>query len=691
VAHAGDERAGKNRLNHGGRADIQGMRGLAVIAVVLYHAGFNFISGGFVGVDFFFVLSGFLIIGLLIREAETAGRVSLTHFWARRARRLIPASATVIVATMIAAGTMLPYLQRKPVSIDAIWATFFGANWRFAEQQTNYLDSDRDLSPFQHFWSLGVEEQFYVVAPLVVVAVVWAARRRNVATRVLLASVLGAVALSSFAYCVYLSAHNQPYAFFGTHTRAWQLAAGGLLACATPALLAWGRRASATASVVGLGLLIVSVTALSEGGQIAGLSYPSALAVLPTAAAVLLLAGGISAAGQASAVSRLLSVRPLTAVGDISYSLYLWHWPVFVIGRSSFEGSGIDFTLVLIAISVILAVATYALIENPIRRSAVLSRSWRPAASTLAGGALLALTVPLTVAIGNQTYQIEDPPGIQPSDSVQGMQPPVYDVPNDTDEIVEIGCGREREDASVPSVQDCTWGDGPRHAYLLGDSIAAATSPGFIKAATAQRWRITVWSKSSCVIGDLRSRFNGMPDEFGECQQWRDDVIGQVIKAKPDLVVLAASAGSLTRLYAHQDGSKFTGRADKRREAIAGLSRTVRKFKRAGIEVAIVDSPARAPFNVPECLLEKRAVSDCTWPRAAEKSIMSTVAKRQKSHLIPLPDQYCSATTCQPVVGSTVTVHDKVHPSKTFVEHLTPMFERALRLAEKRLHPRTSD
>lgn len=267
------------------------MRALAVIAVILAHAGASIAEGGFVGVDLFFVLSGYLITELLIREWHRAGRISLRQFWARRARRLLPASTLVLVVTAVAAA-VLPAAQRRPVMTDIIWSALFAGNWRFAREGTDYFARDRAVSPVQHYWSLGVEEQFYVLWPLLVVACGLVAARiaRRGGIRWTVGILAVAVIVVSCLYSVQLTETNQPYAYFGTPSRAWQLGLGALLACISPAVQRLGPRPRLVLAAGGLTAFLWAVLTLSETGSSA--AYPGTAALVPTIGAACMVAAG---------------------------------------------------------------------------------------------------------------------------------------------------------------------------------------------------------------------------------------------------------------------------------------------------------------------------------------------------------------------------------------------------------------
>ncbi|MEI7717461.1 MAG: acyltransferase, partial [Mycobacterium sp.] len=309
------------------RPDIEGLRAVAVAAVVLFHANIPGITGGYVGVDVFFVISGFLITGMLWREARTAGTVSLSRFYGARARRLLPASATVGIVTMVASALLLPPLQVKTVSIDAITSALYLSNYWFVTTGINYFNKDSLAipSPFQHYWSLGVEEQFYLVWPILIISTAWIIRRlRRQSTRSEAPAserpylaVLVIVAVISFALSLVITYVLPPVAYFSLPTRAWQLATGGLVAFTAvhwrrlPAIM------SAALSWTGLGLIVLACFGLGSTTH-----YPGVAALLPTLGAALVIGAGCTETPQGC--RRVLELPPMGALGRVSYSLSLW-------------------------------------------------------------------------------------------------------------------------------------------------------------------------------------------------------------------------------------------------------------------------------------------------------------------------------------------------------------------------------
>ncbi|HEY5273614.1 MAG TPA: acyltransferase [Acidimicrobiales bacterium] len=362
------------------RADLQGLRAVAVALVVLYHAHLPGIRGGYVGVDVFYVLSGFLITGLLLRERETSNRTSLVGFYARRARRILPAAFVVIVATVLASYIWLGFVAGNRTADDARWASVFLANIHFGAIGTTYLGSQLPPSPIQQLWSLSVEEQFYVVWPTLLLITAYIGRRFSLRAR--LAAVLSVIVVASYVWSIVETNQNGTWAYFSPLTRAWELAIGGLVAVGTPQLAKLGRRTSATLSWAGLAAIIFSALWFTEAT-----TFPGSLVAVPVLGAVLFIVAGCSATPSGAAA--LLRNRPVQWIGAISYSLYLWHWPILTI---AYERVGHQLSLAdnlgLVAVSVVFAAASFYLVENPIRFRKFFTR--HPVRSVAFGVALIA-------------------------------------------------------------------------------------------------------------------------------------------------------------------------------------------------------------------------------------------------------------------------------------------------------------
>jgi peptidoglycan/LPS O-acetylase OafA/YrhL len=376
------------------RPDVQGLRAIAILLVVLFHAGIPGISGGYVGVDVFFVISGFVITGLLLREREAGRRTSILNFYSRRARRIIPAASLVIVVTVIAAFHYLGSLTGHETAVDGQWAAIFLANFHFAASETNYLASQQPPSALQNYWSLAVEEQFYIVYPTVFL--IAASLVTRISLRVRLAILLATVIVASYTFSIVFTSTNPSSAFFSPLTRAWELALGGLIAVGSDSLRRLPQPVAAFLSWLGLAAIVTASVTLTSASV-----YPGALVAIPVVGAGLIIAAGTSQ--PAWGVEYLLRQKPFQLLGLISYSLYLWHWPILIIATQNRGATNLPVwdNVVLLLVATLAAALTYRLIENPVRHStALIQRRW---ASVLMGLCLIGATLAVT------TYEKQRP------------------------------------------------------------------------------------------------------------------------------------------------------------------------------------------------------------------------------------------------------------------------------------------
>ncbi len=700
------------------RPDIEGLRAVAVLAVVLFHAGLPGLPGGFIGVDVFFVISGFLITGMLWREASTSGTISLRRFYGARARRLLPASAAVGVITLIASALLLSPLQVKSVSIDAITSALYVSNYWFASQGINYFGKDNLLSPspFQHYWSLGVEEQFYLLWPVMIIAVAWFIRRvrrrspqaDTASTERPYVAILAVVAAISFLLSLAISYVMPPVAYFSLPTRAWQLAFGGLIALTAHH---WRRLPAGAAVFLGFaGLAAILLACLTVTGTTV---YPGVAALLPTVGTAVVIGAGC--AEPSRGCGTLLGLAPMRAIGRMSYSWYLWHWPVLVLapvllGRTL----GWPAKLVVILISAALAALTLRLIENPLRFAPAIRTS--PKASLALGGAATAVAVavgavPLITtpepaghgpALAPMTVTAKPaPPGSPASaydDAVEqvfgqvqaavaasvdigrvpsNLTPPLASQTEQISSMMTHGCLLLPLQVKQP---ECVEGD-PESATtvaLIGDSRAAMFNPAFQIAAQQQRWRLLMMSKAACPVTELplTPHFNAFTEWIQGCTAWRSQIMARLRAERPRLIVI-----STARLY----GSEGTGvwqqpGFDRYDPAwIDGLARTVRQLRDTGAQVLVL-GPIPDPIAVvPNCLSSHLDdVSACsTTP--SQSVLTSDGAKAEQAAVQAAGGQYatltelfCTATTCPPIVGNTMVYYDGGHLTRQYSELLAP-------------------
>lgn len=644
----------------GFRPDVEGLRAVAVLLVLAYHAGLPWASGGYVGVDVFFVISGFLITGLLVKELRSTGRVSLARFYARRARRLLPASAVVLAATAVLTVVALPATRWSGVAGDLLASTAYVMNWRLAASATDYLAADDAASPLQHFWSLGVEEQFYLVWPVLLLAVTWWARRTGRPLGPPLVGGLLLLAVPSLWWSSALTAADPGAAYFVTTTRVWELGLGGLLALAGPRLARLPAAAAHGAGAVGVAAVLWAGVAFDGATP-----FPGTAALVPTVGAALVVAAGV--AGHRTPVARLLSTAPMTWVGRLSYVLYLWHWPL-VVAAVALWGDRLAVTVAAVVVSVLPAWLTHVLVEEPLRRSrslAVPRRAVGVAAAVLAVGVLAAGGVRLAV------------PSV-PAAAQQGIVPDPLVASDDVPVLYADDCHTPQDEVEP---RRCAYGDldGPR-VVLAGDSHAAQWLPALRAVAEDRGWRLEVRTKSACPFADLPVT---LPDgaDYPQCAQWNERLLAELTGPdRPDLLVT-------TNQLAYQvpglgDADPDAARATSRQALREGLRRTWQQVTAAGVPVVVLVDTPRPGFDVPECVVENREdPGECAVPR--EQAVTDDVhaaaaAGLDDVQVVDLTDDICPGQWCQPVRDGLLVYRDSHHLTATFAATLTPLLAERL-------------
>lgn len=688
----------------GFRPDIEGLRAVAVLAVVLYHADIPGVTGGYIGVDVFFVISGFLITGILWREVSTENTIRLGRFYGARARRLLPAAATAGIATAIGAAIVLPPLQARSVFVDGVASALYVGNYRFARQGTDYLASNLPPSPFEHYWSLGVEEQFYLVWPMLLVGTAWLVRRvprlrRRAPEATPYALVLAVVAAASLAAAVLWTRTSPAWAFFSLPTRAWELAVGGLVALT---IGQWRRLPLLPAAIVGCGGLALIVLTCTQLGP--HTPYPGTAALLPVLGTALVIGGGC-ASGSLGA-GRVLCRPAMRAIGRISYSWYLWHWPVLLLMPPLLGmPAGLPARLSATVVSAGLAVITLHLVENPGRFAAALRRSARTSL-LVAGGAsavtacaclLLLNVIPVPVGHGTAAPKaniVALPPAAAPDVSPQeaavrqafaqardavaasadlravpsNLDPSLADAPADKAAVFVNGCTRSWRDVGQA---ECAGGDAaaPTTVALVGDSHAAMWYPAFQQVAEQRHWRLETLAKVTCPLQDLRIVSPYLGREYTECEQWRGEIMARLQAEHPRLVVL-----SMSRRYGADFGftSYDAGWVDT-------LGRTVNRLRNAGSTVLVLGPVADPRSSVPACLsAHLDDASACAPPRLVAVNGDGIAAEQKATtgaggHYADLSDLFCTPARCPMIVGSTLVFRDDNHVTTEYAQLLAPL------------------
>ncbi|WP_026455518.1 acyltransferase family protein [Saccharomonospora iraqiensis] len=644
------------------RPELQGLRALAAALVVVYHVWLGRVSGG---VDVFFLISGFLITGQLFR-AQARGGIRFRPMWGRMIKRLFPAALTVLLATMAASVLLLPEHRWFQTIKEVVAAALYLENWQLAADSVDYFAQNSTASVVQHFWSLSIQGQFYLVWPLLVAVVALAAHRLGRGLRGSLLAALSTVLVISLAYSVWLTAVNQPLAYFTSLTRVWEFALGGLLALLISSIVL----------PRGLRILMgwVGVAALVACGLVlhVGRSFPGYAALWPTLAAALVLLAG--ATGSRVGADRFLSSRPLAYLGNVSYALYLWHWPVllFYLAVRDQEEVGLRGGAGVIGLSLLLAVFTYHFIESPVRESRIgVTTRW---GAYRFGVAALA---PVLVAAGawqlvsvqraSFAYDGTDHPGAQALatggpilDLERSIVPPFAAVPDEFKNHDSENC-RRKEDFN--ELQMCVVGphENPtRRLVVIGDSHAQQLVAGLAPGAEANDWQITTMLKGGCPLTSTSTHAG--------CAAWNQWAVDEIIEMEPDAVVTVATRDVRVGLEEHTPD---------------GYVQQWRRITEAGIPLVGVRDNPRFDFDPPECVQQHGpTASECERPRAELYAPEPPYARipdlPEKVSFIDPSDYYCTDDRCPPVVGNVLVYIDDNHVTKTYMATLAPMLETRL-------------
>jgi len=635
------------------RPDIEGMRALAILLVIAAHARVPGLQGGFIGVDIFFVISGYLISGLLIAEHGRTDRIGIAAFYARRFRRLLPALLLMLLATAAAMSFTLPPPDRAYQATAGAAASIWASNLYFAFANIDYFGLASESNAYLHTWSLGVEEQFYLVWPFLILLLLLPGRpfpsRRLVWG-------MAAVLMVSFLACVWTTQASARHAFYLMPLRAWQFAAGAL-AC----MFAWRLARSrilkggdwlAEASGAGGVVLLVVALLLIDGDT----AYPGGWAMLPTLGTVCLL---LAASMGTSLTTRVLSLAPMQAIGKLSYSWYLWHWPVLMLGAVLFPAPGLMGRVLLVIAALAIAIVSYHLVERPIRRNDALVQE--PRRFILASLLLmLAFVVAFSrwgAAAGVGTSMRTTGNTGAPSKTVAGGVPIIY----------RMGCDDwYHSDRLVP----CVFGpeSAPMTAVAVGDSIGLQWFPAYAKVFAPPRWRLIVLTKSSCPMVDSPIFNPRIGREFTECESWRNKALDYIAEVRPDIVIMGTT---------HAAG--FTQDA-----WVGGTARVLSRIAPFSDEVRIMRSTPILPFNGPTCVWLHRERAEgapageaCSAPAADRRNdeVASWLQKAASGWgnvgVIDLNADVCPGGECSAERDGVLVFRDTQHLTAEYSEGLS--------------------
>jgi peptidoglycan/LPS O-acetylase OafA/YrhL len=685
------------------RLDIQGLRAVAVLSVIANHV-LGLPGGGFVGVDVFFVISGFVITSVMLREHDETGRIDFVKFYKHRVRRILPASTVTLAATV--AVSMFIYLPGRVHTIltDALWAVLFAGNWRFASNGTDYWAKDTPVSPLQHYWSLGVEEQYYFVWPAVVavvLAVVGAARSPR---RGPLALTLAVLTAASFGWSVYETAANPTAAYFSTPSRAWELGIGAMTAIAAGTFALIPPRVRAVLACAGMAGIAVSLIVITKES-----AFPAPWATLPAVATALVIVAGTG--GPAPGTS-ILTNRAMNYVGDLSYSLYLWHFPVVVLLAALMAGKGLLFYLAAVSATAALSLLSYYFVEQRVLKSAWLSNapgqsrhhSARGSARrrahvgffTVAAVGTLALTITVLLPSGGSGPVNADPssssrtapgPGMtQPELTAQldaalarttwpDLKPSVDTILADTRPTEDNdGCGRT--DLAKP---DCSWDTGkPQTVVVLGDSTGITLLPT-VRAALGEKYNVRGMTMAGCAALDIQVKAD-KPQFAVDCDKFKASSIEAINELKPAMVFLSSTSEILAHLVSEvaedQAGPEWR----------QGTANELRALQPSGARLFVVTAP---PLGKPpvDCATRFSTPKDCeyTVPRShiLTAQAMRDAAAESGATFIDTKSWFCSEDECPAFIGDTPLKRDNVHTTRQYAVLLAGVLRDAVAAAKK--------
>jgi peptidoglycan/LPS O-acetylase OafA/YrhL len=713
------------------RADVQGLRMVAVLVVVLDHL-FGWPSGGFVGVDIFFVISGFMITGILLREHAKTGRISFVDFYKRRVKRILPASTLVLIVTVVTAYVVFNLARAQETLIDGLWAALFSANWRYASVGTDYFAAEGAPSPLQHFWSLAVEEQFYFVWPWILLAVLLLVARRSSETsprgRLLAGACMAAIIVATFSFALWQSVANPTVAYFSTLTRSWELGLGALVAIASPLLLKLPTFSRPLLAWLGLLGIVASLFVIDSAS-----TFPAPWAALPVASTALVLAAGT---GGEQRFLWPLTNRGSVYIGNISYSLYLWHWPIIVFLAVLIPEGPLYFAVALILIAQISVVA-YHFVEDPIRTSSWLSgltqkqkrtarknrhhdRTGQRARVVGGVGALASLALVLTfLALSSSPAPslLQARPAAEfdqrlSGDFAEDAAAPAEDGPTSAlqDELraslsssswpelspsvnqlgrgalvsewVTDGCLALEQGALADPAENaarCVYGDpdASNVAVLTGDSVGISWLPA-IRQALGSNWSIHVFAMMQCPVADISlPRNDGSP--FPQCDDFRAWTSEQIAALSPSLTIVAnsdvtARVGNALQIETADAFAPLT------EATTSALSKIVPGSQRT---VVLVPPPSGEGFAIAGCMTNFNRPSDCSG-RIGERmdqlvaTFKDASAAAGGAEVVDTRKWFCVDDACPSFAGSTPIRGDQSHLSQVYSEHLGAVMREAL-------------
>jgi peptidoglycan/LPS O-acetylase OafA/YrhL len=648
------------------RPDIEGLRAIAVLCVVIAHSKIG-LESGFIGVDVFFVISGFLITGHLFKEVLKHGTIHMLQFYSRRILRILPASIFVILATLLSAYLFLSPLQLANYGLDGVFSSFSGMNYRLAESGTDYFKSSTLPSPFQHYWSLAIEEQFYFVWPFVILILAKLFGRSKHFKSILSLILLGIIGASLY-YSYIVTQVSQTWAYFGLLTRAWELGIGAILAINMNLFARIPSKVSAFLSWVGMSGLVAGLILINESTP-----YPGVWALIPTLSTALIIAVGTNY--NKYSIETIFKHGIFQWIGKISYSWYLVHWAFFVIFLFDAERTSFGDKIGAIIVSFWLAHLSYFLVELTTRYNEYLKKSMRRVYAMglslilIAGsisGALLYTNSQKTEAKSFELAGQESEVSKKIEESIKSkilsdnLVVPIAKVPMDK----FINCMTKVESKLPVRSEICRLGEvnSAKKMVLVGDSHANQFTETFDTIAKKYGYELINYTKPGCPFQDIKVSYGETSDDYKECYTWRNQALAEIEKLNPEVII---------PVQIEYPTSNF----DIWRNYLTKLKKISKKV------ISIVDSP-NPTVNVPQCLLDNKSniqicnivkVKDPLRNRKLENELK--IINDLEIDRVETNNWFCFEQICPVVIDNIVVYHDGSHLSSSYAKYITKLMD----------------
>ncbi|MFW6640085.1 acyltransferase family protein [Nocardiopsis algeriensis] len=654
------------------RPDIEGLRAVAVLLVAVYHIWFGKVSGG---VDVFLLLTGFLITGSLVRAMERDGRIAFGAFLARLVKRLFPAGAVVLAAILVGAYLFLPRSRWTDIIADVQAAALYHANWHLAGNAVDYMARDSASSPVQHFWSLAIQGQFYLLWPVLITIAALLAARLGQGVRTAALTAVATVFAVSFGYSLWITATDPVWAYFDGGARLWELALGGVLAL-TIDRIRLSRRLRAAAGWLGLVALVLCGVVIGDT-----LPYPGYASLWPTLAALLILVAGADGENSRLSANRLLSRRPLVWLGGHAYTLFLWHWPalMFYLEVTDRVRPSLTGGLMVLGVSFVAAFATSWVVDDSVER---LTRSRTAPSWSLAAGVLFVVPVLVAGLLWNQSIergrQVETElssdllsyPGaaVHLDPELAAGLPALPVLPDTTtaarDTVAQTNdCNALRAQSEVRS---CEFGnlESDYTVVLVGSSHARHWFHSLYPVAEQHGWRLVVMTKGNCQFSPEPQFLSGNP--FPECEEWNAGVMEELMELRPDAVfTLGTLSGDEKRKEEHVPD---------------GFVERWHQMDELGTDVVAIRDTPRFEQHVAECV-DRTEARNCVQQRdrtLAETSPLEELDPGRvpdNTRFLDMTDYLCDDELCHGVIGNHLVYYDTDHFSHTFSKSLALVME----------------